>query len=120
MFLLQDYKSLFEGAGTNPGEKTLEDKFFEHEVNINFYSLVLKFGSIGQRQCCSKYCFLLCSVMKGWQYFQTAILRVRMGRKRGRQNFSKVCLLEPYFLDTIIVAAIVFWTHSWSERQTYW
>ena len=34
--LLQDYKSLFEGAGTNPGEKTLEDKFFEHEVNINF------------------------------------------------------------------------------------
>lgn len=28
----QDYKSLFEGAGTNPGEKTLEDKFFEHEV----------------------------------------------------------------------------------------
>ena len=44
MVLLQDYKSLFEGAGTNPGEKTLEDKFFEHEVNINFYSLVLKFG----------------------------------------------------------------------------
>ena len=29
----QDYKSLFEGAGTNPGEKTLEDKFFEHEVS---------------------------------------------------------------------------------------
>ena len=28
----QDYKSLFEGAGTNSGEKTLEDKFFEHEV----------------------------------------------------------------------------------------
>ena len=28
----KDYKSLFEGAGTNPGEKTLEDKFFEHEV----------------------------------------------------------------------------------------
>lgn len=24
----------FEGAGTNPGEKTLEDKFFEHEVII--------------------------------------------------------------------------------------
>ena len=46
MVLLQDYKSLFEGAGTNPGEKTLEDKFFEHEVNI-FISLVLKFGSIG-------------------------------------------------------------------------
>jgi hypothetical protein len=25
---------LFEGAGNNPGEKTLEDKFFEHEVCI--------------------------------------------------------------------------------------
>lgn len=23
---------MFEGAGTNPGDKTLEDKFFEHEV----------------------------------------------------------------------------------------
>lgn len=32
LVFLQDYKSLFEGAGTNPGEKTLEDKFFEHEV----------------------------------------------------------------------------------------
>lgn len=32
-FWFQDYKSLFEGAGTNPGEKTLEDKFFEHEVS---------------------------------------------------------------------------------------
>lgn len=27
-----DYKSLFEGSGINPGEKTLEDKFFEYEV----------------------------------------------------------------------------------------
>ena len=27
-----DYKMCFEGAGTNPGEKTLEDKFFEYEV----------------------------------------------------------------------------------------
>jgi hypothetical protein len=25
----------FEGAGTNPGEKTLEDKFFEYEVSIS-------------------------------------------------------------------------------------
>ena len=24
---------MFTGAGTNPGEKTLEDKFFEKEVN---------------------------------------------------------------------------------------
>jgi hypothetical protein len=28
----QDYKQCFDGAGTNPGEKTLEDKFFEYEV----------------------------------------------------------------------------------------
>lgn len=27
-----DYKALFEGSGLNPGEKTLEDKFFEYEV----------------------------------------------------------------------------------------
>ena len=27
-----EYKQCFEGAGTNPGEKTLEDKFFEYEV----------------------------------------------------------------------------------------
>lgn len=27
-----DYKQLFENSGLNPGEKTLEDKFFEHEV----------------------------------------------------------------------------------------
>ena len=33
-----DYKQCFEGAGTNPGEKTLEDKFFEYEVS--FSSLV--------------------------------------------------------------------------------
>jgi len=29
-----EYAELFEGAGTNPGEKTLEDKFFEHEVKL--------------------------------------------------------------------------------------
>jgi len=33
-FLLQEYKLLFEGAGSNPGDKTLEDRFFEHEVSI--------------------------------------------------------------------------------------
>lgn len=33
-FLLQHYKELFEGSGTGPGEKTLEDKFFEQEVNF--------------------------------------------------------------------------------------
>lgn len=31
----QEYSALFEGAGNNPGEKTLEDKFFEHEVSTN-------------------------------------------------------------------------------------
>ena len=31
----KDYRRLFDGAGTNPGEKTLEDKFFEHEVKLN-------------------------------------------------------------------------------------
>jgi len=28
----QEYRSLFDGTGINPGDKTLEDKFFEHEV----------------------------------------------------------------------------------------
>lgn len=27
-----DYKPLFENSGNSAGEKTLEDKFFEHEV----------------------------------------------------------------------------------------
>lgn len=31
---LQEYKPLFEGTGNNPGDKTLEDKFFEHEVRF--------------------------------------------------------------------------------------
>lgn len=31
--LHQEYKLLFEGAGSNPGDKTLEDRFFEHEVS---------------------------------------------------------------------------------------
>lgn len=83
---------------------------------IIYNSLVLKFGSVGQRQCCSKYCFLLCSVMKGfWQYFQTAILTFRMGRKRGRtefqQSLSSRALLSRYnnycchsFLDPLLVS----------------
>ncbi|KAM3928915.1 V-type proton ATPase subunit d 2 [Leptodactylus fuscus] len=29
------YRALFEGVGTGTGEKTLEDKFFEHEVKMN-------------------------------------------------------------------------------------
>lgn len=31
-FFFQQYAQLFNGAGNNPGEKTLEDRFFEHEV----------------------------------------------------------------------------------------
>lgn len=34
LMLLQEYKLLFEGAGSNPGDKTLEDRFFEHEVSL--------------------------------------------------------------------------------------
>ncbi|CAI9605690.1 unnamed protein product [Staurois parvus] len=30
-----EYRALFEGIGTGSGEKTLEDKFFEHEVKMN-------------------------------------------------------------------------------------
>lgn len=34
MWIKQEYSALFEGAGNNPGDKTLEDKFFEHEVSV--------------------------------------------------------------------------------------
>ena len=27
-----EYRPMFEGVGSNAGDKTLEDKFFEHEV----------------------------------------------------------------------------------------
>ena len=40
MYMLQKYKELFEGAGTGPGDKTLEDKFFEYEVSIKSVYLV--------------------------------------------------------------------------------
>merc|ERR1719186_822662 len=41
-----EYKLCFEGAGTNPGEKTLEDKFFEAEVllNVNAFMVQFHFG----------------------------------------------------------------------------
>jgi hypothetical protein len=32
--LFQQYKVLFEGSGTNTGDKTIEDKFFEYEVRF--------------------------------------------------------------------------------------
>ncbi|CAG0886724.1 unnamed protein product [Cyprideis torosa] len=37
------YAPLFEGAGNNPGEKTLEDKFFEYEVNLNKNAFMQQF-----------------------------------------------------------------------------
>jgi len=38
-----EYKLCFEGAGTNPGEKTLEDKFFEAEVRLNVNAFMQQF-----------------------------------------------------------------------------
>lgn len=37
-----EYAALFEGAGSNVGDKTLEDKFFEHEVISNYSFNLLK------------------------------------------------------------------------------
>ena len=33
----QDYQAIFAEAGTNPGEKTLEDRFYEREVIYHMY-----------------------------------------------------------------------------------
>lgn len=38
---MKEYKLLFEGAGSNPGDKTLEDRFFEHEVRCMMGHVVL-------------------------------------------------------------------------------
>lgn len=38
-----EYSALFDGAGTNPGEKTLEDRFFEHEVKLNVNAFMRQF-----------------------------------------------------------------------------
>ena len=35
-----EYRPLFDGVGTGPGDKTLEDKLYEYEVlqpNFHFY-----------------------------------------------------------------------------------
>lgn len=39
------YNVLFGGAGNNPDEKTLEDKFFEHEVMLNVNAFMQQFHS---------------------------------------------------------------------------
>uniref|UniRef100_H2YCY8 V-type proton ATPase subunit n=1 Tax=Ciona savignyi TaxID=51511 RepID=H2YCY8_CIOSA len=41
--LYAEYKPLFDGTGNNPGDKTLEDKFFEHEVTLNVNSFMQQF-----------------------------------------------------------------------------
>ncbi|KRY87575.1 V-type proton ATPase subunit d 1 [Trichinella pseudospiralis] len=38
-----EYKTLFDGAGNNPNDKTLEDKFFEHEVKLNVKAFMQQF-----------------------------------------------------------------------------
>ncbi|CAN0068334.1 V-type proton ATPase subunit d 1 [Petromyzon marinus] len=38
-----EYKQLFEGAGSGPGDKTLEDRFFEHEVKLNSLAFINQF-----------------------------------------------------------------------------
>eukprot|EP00117_Sycon_ciliatum_P004000 scpid71112/ scgid8548/ V-type proton ATPase subunit d 1; P39; Physophilin; V-ATPase 40 kDa accessory protein; V-ATPase AC39 subunit; Vacuolar proton pump subunit d 1 len=38
-----EYAAMFEGAGSGPGEKTLEDKFFEYEVKLNVNAFMNQF-----------------------------------------------------------------------------
>lgn len=38
-----EYKAIFESSGTGPGEKTLEDRFFEAEVRLNVNSFLQQF-----------------------------------------------------------------------------
>lgn len=39
-----EYAALFDtSGGTNPGDKTLEDKFFEHEVQLNVFAFLQQF-----------------------------------------------------------------------------
>jgi len=38
-----EYRMLFDEAGNNPGDKTLEDKFFEREVRLNINAFLQQF-----------------------------------------------------------------------------
>lgn len=38
-----DYKNIFEGQGQGNEDKTLEDKFFEHEVKLNVNAFMKQF-----------------------------------------------------------------------------
>jgi len=40
----KEYKPLFENIGTNAGDKTLEDRFFEQEVKMNLNAFMRQFG----------------------------------------------------------------------------
>ncbi|EHB17994.1 V-type proton ATPase subunit d 1 [Heterocephalus glaber] len=42
-----EYKLLFEGAGNNSGDKTLENRFFEHEVKLNKLAFLNQFHAFG-------------------------------------------------------------------------
>lgn len=49
-----EYAALFDGSGNNPGDKTLEDKFFEHEVCVIvrlYDSLIQLFIITGEIKC---------------------------------------------------------------------
>jgi V-type H+-transporting ATPase subunit d len=39
-----EYRPLFDNIGTNPGDKTIEDKFFEQEVKMNLNAFIRQFG----------------------------------------------------------------------------
>ena len=39
-----EYNARFESCGTGPGEKTLEDRFFEYEVELNKKSFLYHFN----------------------------------------------------------------------------
>ena len=44
--MLKEYKPLFENVGTSPTDKTIEDRFFEHEVLLLLLLLLWKGDSI--------------------------------------------------------------------------
>jgi len=52
--ILQEYRILFEESGNNPGDKTLEDKFFEHEVCAGCCLTDVVFEKLDYSCCC--YC----------------------------------------------------------------
>lgn len=70
-----EYRPLFEGVGTNPGDKTLEDKFFEQEVGVILtvrkMELVVVLSAVGSDECqcihaaVSLWCVLFLSEIEG-------------------------------------------------------